>query len=104
MLEKSASATEPLLPREEPAYGIGRQRVEEGVAKILLRAIPNREIWVESKLGSNGCTTNAWMRIAGVRAELVDVFVQLRWPFGIGHLVLRGRTPQGRAVEEVLAP
>jgi hypothetical protein len=104
MLEKSASATEPLLPREERAYGIGRQRVHDKIAKILLRALPDREIWIEPTIHEGRCMAKAWTRVAGSRAEILDVFVQLRWPFGVDHLVLRGRTPAGRAIEETLEP
>jgi len=104
MLEKGASVTEPLLPREEPAYGIQRQRVEGGVTKILLRAVPDREIWIEPKVVDGRCTATAWTRIAGTRAALYDIFVQLRWPFGVDHLRVRGRTAQGALVDEILEP
>jgi hypothetical protein len=104
MLERSAGATEPLLSREEPAYGMKRQRVEGGVAKILLRGLADREIWIEPAAIDGRCTARAWTRIAGKRAELVQVFVQLRWPFGVAHLRVKGRTPAGTAVEELIEP
>jgi hypothetical protein len=35
---------------------------------------------------------------------LIDVHVVLAWPFGIGHIVLRGVTRDRRALEEIVEP
>jgi hypothetical protein len=41
------------------------------------------------------------MAIGGTPASLRSVYAQLRWPFGVDHLVLSGRSlADGRAVEE----
>src|ERR1700733_7408049 len=48
MLEKGPTVTEPLLPREEQAYGIAAQSVKAGVVRVTLRALEGREIAVEA--------------------------------------------------------
>jgi hypothetical protein len=102
MLEKGPGVTEPLLAREERAYGIGRQSVASDVVRMALRAVPDREITVITWRAGDTCAAAAWMTIAGTRARLVDVHVVLSWPFGVDHIVLSGVTRDRRPVEETL--
>ena len=106
MLEHGPTATEPLLSREVPAYGLAEQRVIErradgGRIVVRLRALPDRPIEIASVAREGRCDLSATMRIGGVPASLESVFVQLRWPFGIDHLLLSGRSlADGRALHE----
>ena len=94
MLERGPLATEPLLSREVPAYGLKQQRVtrDERGGRVLatLNAMPARSIAIESAPDEGTCTVRARTIIRGVPAALTSVFVQLKWPFGVDHLVLVG--------------
>jgi hypothetical protein len=122
MLEHG-DAIEPLLPRELAAYGFAREKVVErgahgGRVSITLAALASRSILVESRaVGPPDalaaarntvqatCTASATTAIGGVEATLTNVFVQLRWPFGVESLTLSGRAlGGGRAVRERIAP
>jgi hypothetical protein len=94
MLEHGPSAVEPLLGREQPAYGVAEQRViargpEGGAVQLRLRALP-QAIVVESHRGPRGCETRARMAIAGVDARLFNVHAVLAWPFGVSRLLVTG--------------
>lgn len=109
MLEQGPTATEPLLSREQPAYGISEQRVLErrldgGRVALRLRALPERVIEITSTARDGQCDTSATTAIDGAQAALANVFVQLRWPFGVDSLLLSGRAlGDGRVVRERLA-
>lgn len=108
MFERGPLATEPLLPLEVRAYGLASQRPQEGQegvpgVVVTLNALPTRQIAIDSKADGRGCSAKARTSIRGVPAVLANVFVQLRWPFGVQSLVLSGQGPDGRAVRERLA-
>jgi hypothetical protein len=105
MLERGPLATEPLLSREVPAYGLASQRAERrrlgGHVALTLNALPRRPIVIDSEPGGAGCVAQATAAIGGVPASLSSVFVQLRWPFGVDYLLLAGRAiADGRFVRE----
>lgn len=110
MLERGPSAVEPLLPLEEPAYGIGSQSVLAGsdgrsLVRVTLRALPRSPLFVESRRGAGGaCEASARTPISGVDARLFNVHAVLRWPFGIARLLVSGWSlADGRAVRETRA-
>jgi Domain of unknown function (DUF4833) len=103
MLEKGADVTEPLLSREERAYGL-RQSVRSDVVRMSLNALPEREITIITWRAAGACMAAAWTTVRTERARLVDVHAVLAWPFGIAHLVVQGRTRDGRLVEEIVEP
>jgi hypothetical protein len=109
MLERGPSVTEPLLSREIRAYGVAEQRVlargeHGGSVRITLHALPSRPIVIDSVDAGGSCVAHATASIDGIQATLTSVFVQLRWPFGVDHLLLRGRAlADGRALHEKLA-
>jgi hypothetical protein len=94
MNEKGPAVIEPLLGREEPAYGIGRQRVLArdgggGKVEVILRALPSRPIVVETKPGEGRCQAWSTLPIAGEGAYLYNVYVKLR-ELGVDYLLLSG--------------
>ena len=109
MLEQGPGATEPLLPREEPAYGIAEQRVIErradgGRLLLRLRALPDRPIAIDTVSHDGTCEVSATTSIGGAPATLHSVFAQLRWPFGVDYLQLDGRSVlDGHLLRERLA-
>jgi len=109
MLEHGPAATEPLLSREQPAYGIAEQRVGErradgGRLVVRLRALPDRIIEIVTGPREGGCEATASTVIDGAPATLSSVFAQLRWPFGVDYLMLSGRSlADGRVLRERLA-
>ncbi len=110
MLENGPLATEPLLSREVGAYGVGEQQVVErraegGRVSLRLRALPSRPITIETRARDGVCEATATMAIGGAAASLRRVYAQLRWPFGVDHLVLSGKSlADGRTVEERIVP
>jgi hypothetical protein len=103
MLERGPTAVEPLLSREVRAYGIAEQHVIErgpGVSRtsVRLEALGSRPLVIESYASGGRCVARAVLPLAGVPAVLGDVFVQLRWPFGVAHLLLSGHALEGGTV------
>jgi len=105
MLERGPSVTEPLLSREEAAYGIARQQVAGDTVTVWLRALPQRPITVRVARGPDGaCTTTAETTIAGHAARLFNVHVSLGF-LRVDHLLLTGwEEPDGRVVRERINP
>jgi Domain of unknown function (DUF4833) len=103
MLEKGVSVTEPLLSREDRAYGL-RQTLRSDVVRLSLNALPDREITVITWRAAGACMAAAWTTLRGERARLVEVHAVLSWPFGIDHVVVQGQTREGRLVEETVQP
>jgi len=110
MLEQGARLVEPLLGREQPAYGIREQTVLErgdrgGVVRVVLRALPTRPVLVTSFARGAGCAATASLVIDGTPATLGSIYVQLGWLFGVDRLVVQGRAlSDGRPVSETLVP
>lgn len=103
MLEKSADATEPLLSREERAFGVGEQHVTAHDVHMVLRAMPKRAITIETARAANGsCTAIATMTISGATARLTDIFVKEKL-FGAEYVELHGVTDGGGVVRERVA-
>ena len=79
--------------------------MREGRVLVRLRALPSRPIAVETGRRDDGCVATATTTIGGRSATLESVFVKLRWPFGVDHLVLVGRSvADGRTVQERVSP
>jgi hypothetical protein len=110
MLERGPLVTEPLLPLEFGAYGVGEQHVlargeNGGQVSASLRALPARAITVDSRPQGEACVAVASTRIGGAPAALTSVYAQLGWPFGVAYLVLAGRSlSDGREVRERVVP
>jgi len=107
MLEVGPDRVQPLLPRELRAYGIGRQRVGiGGNVRLVLRAVPSRPILVETGRAADGkCQATAKVTIAGSRAYLFNIYLKLKWPFGVEYLLLRGWSmDRAHVVTERLEP
>lgn len=110
MLEHGPSSFEPLLPRERRAYGIAEQRVLERTrgparTRVVLEALRSRPMVVESYSDGKHCVARAVLPMAGTPAVLGDVFVQLRWPFGVAYLTLAAHSlKDGTLVRERVEP
>jgi hypothetical protein len=105
MLERGPFATEPLLARVVPAYGVAAQRSsprEGGGGRVVLtlNALPKRTIVIDTVGRGPMCTASAGAVIGGVAAALTNIFVQLRWPFGVEYIVISGRSADGGVVRE----
>ncbi|HEY2515401.1 MAG TPA: DUF4833 domain-containing protein [Polyangiaceae bacterium] len=94
MFEKGPHVIEPMLPREDAAYGILRQEVlpadgAAGHVGITLRALPKRPVVVETRLRDGRCEAWSTIPIAGESGYLYDVYVKLE-TFGVDYLLLSG--------------
>jgi hypothetical protein len=104
MLERGPSATEPLLAMEAPAYGVRSQSIagasdDRGFVRVVLRAMPDRAIEVETRRTESGeCHATAVTTIAGTPARLFNVYAKLAWPFGVESILVQGWSIDGRAV------
>ena len=100
MLERGPEVTEPLLDSERRLLGVQRQEVQAGSLVIAVRAMPARWIAIHTSRGAGGsCTSSAEATIAGVRAHLLDIYVQQSL-FGIDYVLLRGVSEKGDALSE----
>jgi hypothetical protein len=103
MLEDGPSRTAPLLPREQAPYGLASQVVTAragngGRARIVLRALPNRPIDIETQRGADGaCLAVPTATISGAPARLFNVYVRL-WLFGVRYILIRGWSMDGSHV------
>lgn len=100
MLEKGEGIEEPLLDREQAAYGITSQSIHGGRVRIVLRALPSRPVIVETYVADGTCRASARMTVAGSNARLFNVHAALRWPFGVDYLLLQGWTDDGKVIRE----
>ena len=104
MLERSTSATEPLLAREQRVYGVSRQQVAGSNVTITLQALPERPITITtSRDGSGSCTASAIVAINRRPARLFNIHVALS-PFGVSHLLVTGWADDGSIVRERVSP
>jgi hypothetical protein len=111
MLEQGPTATEGLLDREQPAYGIASQAVEArrdgySAVRMTLRAFPRMPLLVESRRAPEGtCSATVRTPIDGVDANLFNVHVVLRWPFGVARLLVTGwAVADGHLLREARQP
>ncbi len=105
MLERGPSATEPLLAREQSAYGVASQRVVGDTVTVTLRALPTRPIVVKVTRAEDGtCSAVAQTTIDGQSARLFNVHVALGF-LRVDHLLLTGWAERdGRVVRERITP
>lgn len=102
MIEKGPNVTEPILSREERAYGIARQEVAGDVVTVVLRGVPHRPIKIHVARGEDGkCTATPETTIAGVLARLFNVHIALGF-LHVDHLMLTGWSASGQVVRERL--
>ncbi len=110
MIEKGPGRTEPLLSREEMAYGLASQRTEpladgDRAVHVRLRALPDRNIVVRTARTADACTATATATVASTRVSLYNVYARLRMLFGVESLTLSGRAADsGAVVQETLKP
>ena len=103
MLERGPSATEPLLSREETAYGIASQRVSGDSVTVTLRALPARPITIRVARTESGCVASAETTIDGQTARLFNVHVALGF-LRVDHLVITGWATDGHVLRERVRP
>jgi len=105
MFEKGPNAVEPLLAREQSAYGIARQQVAGETVTVWLRALPSRPITIHVARAPGGaCAATAETTIAGHAARLFNVHVALGF-LHVDHLLLTGwEDTDGRVVRERIQP
>jgi hypothetical protein len=107
MLERGGEI-EPILGIELPAYGLREEQQikrqgDTTSIRVQLRALPERPVTIFVTATPSGCEAFATTSIAGMEAKLSFVYVKVKWPFGVDHVLLRGRDREGgRRVEEVI--
>jgi hypothetical protein len=104
MRELGPTRVEPLQPGELRAYGPASQAstgrsTTGGRLSLVLRALPNRPIVVETQRAADGaCKVFATIAIAGRPAHLFDVYVKLTWRLSVDYLLLRGWSMDGTRI------
>ena len=104
-MNERGGTIEPLLGREEPAYGIGAQRVlardaEGGAVDVTLRALPSRHVVVRTRRHDATCETTSTLAIAGAQATLTNIDVRLKF-LGVDYVVVSGLTGSGVVREKI---
>lgn len=103
MLERGATQTAPLLPRELRPYGLASQQLLVGDAsggrvRATLNALPARPLTIVTWRGDDGaCHAVAEVSIAGTSAHLFNVYVRLKWD-GVDYVLLQGWSIDGSHV------
>lgn len=101
-------STASLRTLELVAYGIRAQDVRPdragagGEVLLRLRAVPDRRIRIVTESDGGRCRARPFTRVAGVDAELLDIFVVLDGPRSVRHVEITGRTAAGATVREIL--
>lgn len=88
--ERGLPPVEPLLDREQRAYGIASQSVSGNRVTIKLRALPDRAIVFETGPDGEACSARALAPIEGKMARLDNVYVKLGFPFRVKYLLVQG--------------
>jgi Domain of unknown function (DUF4833) len=102
MLERSPDATEPLLDREQRAYGIASQAVEGSQVRLVLRALPDRPVTIRTARAADGtCAATSTMAIGSSTLRLYDIYVKQSL-FGVDYILLTGWSDSGAVVREKL--
>jgi len=102
MLERSPDATEPLLDREQRAYGIASQAVEGDQVRMVLRALPDRPVTIRTARAADGtCTATSTMAIGSSTLRLYDIYVKQSL-FGVDYVLLTGWNDTGAVIREKL--
>jgi hypothetical protein len=111
MIEHGPDATEPLLSREQGAYGVASQAViarqgGEGSVRATLRALPDSPLVIDAFRNPQGtCQASARTPINGTAARLFNVHAVLRWPFGVARLLVSGWSlSDGHPVRDARTP
>jgi hypothetical protein len=105
MNEKGPAVIEPLLSREEAAYGIGHQRIvrrggDGGQVVVTLRALAARPIVIDTKPTEGRCQAWSTLTVAGEPSYLYNVYVKLK-TLGVDYLLLSAWTlDRSRVVHE----
>jgi hypothetical protein len=100
MLEKGPEVFQPLSKWELGYLGLERQEITGEGVTVALRAMPSRSIAIRTARTADGrCTSTAEMSIAGVLANLTDVYVKQNL-FGIDYVLLTGVSRNGETVKE----
>jgi len=104
MHERGAGITEPLLRREQRAYGLARQQVRPGgegwVVRLWLRALSRRAIEVRVREREGTCVATTWVDVDGERVRFVDAYLQLAL-LGVDHVRLTGSRRGEEVIERV---
>jgi Domain of unknown function (DUF4833) len=104
MLEEGPNRTEALLAREVKAYGITsqvvtEQRADGGKVRLVLNAVPKRTIAIETNRMPDGkCVARSMVPVDGTPAYLYNVYIRLKWLFGVDYLQLSAWSIDGSHV------
>ena len=101
-LNEKGGVLEPLLPFEEKAYGIERQRVlsnggSGGKVELALSAVPTRPIVVQTTMNAGRCEARSFVTISGESALLSNVYVKLSG-IRVDYVLLLGLSADRRRV------
>lgn len=90
MHERGPSVVEPILDREQRAYGIASQSVSGNRVSVRLRALSDRPVVFETSRNGDGCAARAIAPIDGKMARLANVYVKLGFPFRVQYMLVQG--------------
>jgi hypothetical protein len=110
LLARGPAFTAPLLAREQRAYGIASQNVDQrwaagGRITLVLEALPKRPLSIVTGKNSQGtCIASVYTVIQQQPARLYAIHVVLKW-LGVESLIIKGwATSDGRILRETVQP
>jgi len=103
MLERGPGVTEPLSRTEARLLGIASQEVSGDTIRFVVNGMPSRTFVAHTGRVDGACTSWVETTIGKAQARLLGVYVKQRL-FGVDYVLLSGRTPEGKAVEERVSP
>jgi hypothetical protein len=108
MREHGPRATEPLLDREQPGYGLQPQQLVErngrgGSVRVRLRVWPDHPLTIELFPAANGCAARALTDLHHQPTIIRSIYIELGFLFSINYAQLKAtRLSDGRAITEKL--
>jgi len=110
MRELGPNSTEPLLDREQPAYGLHERQVVQHTLRadrirVRLRAFADHPISIEVFRNGQRCLARALLRVHEQPAVLQSIYIDIGFLFSLNYALVRGvRVADAHAVQEKLRP
>jgi hypothetical protein len=104
MNEKGPDKIEGLTGRESAVLGVARQSGSSEGIEFAVRGMPGRTFVVHTGRAPDGsCTSSVDTTISGAQARLLRIYVKQKL-FGVDYVLISGRTPGGKTVDERVNP
>jgi hypothetical protein len=103
--EEGPNVTDALRSHQQRAYGLSARGVslgeDRGDIRVSLRALPERQLRIETFRDGDRCRARAFTPIQGQPAVLTSIYVEIGFLYSIDYILLRGRrVSDGAPIQE----